>query len=128
MRYRSLTGRGGGWRLASDKTGGENTGSLLKQELFLFTTVEYTFLYKQPTTARVCKCLPKSVKFLQHDYHHDHPWEQLLVQYSASQAYCHQILCFFPLGSRNSLDLLTLECQLTMLIIILISTLKVYSS
>lgn len=34
-----------------------NTGSILKQYLFLFTTVEYTFPFTQPTTTRECKWL-----------------------------------------------------------------------
>lgn len=53
---------------------GKHRKSIKNKKGFLFTTVEYTFLYKQPTTTRVCKCLPEPVRFLQHhDDHHDHP-------------------------------------------------------
>lgn len=38
------------------KRGRRSTGSILKQYLFLFTTVEYTFPYTQPTTTRVWMC------------------------------------------------------------------------
>lgn len=73
----------------------KNTGSILKQYLFLFTTVEYTFPYTQPTITRECKCL-KISKVLSIKLS---PWSSLRTNFgsvlSASETYClnYQLSC-----------------------------------
>lgn len=73
----------------TEQTGEEGETQALY--LFLFTTVEYTLPYTQPTISRVCKCL-RSSKVLTVNLP---PRSSLRTNFGsvlgASETYCHNI-------------------------------------